>query len=200
MPGFEFFSQGNAHLAAQFLAPGVVALYVRSRFVPGRTLAQPLIAYLAVSIAYHGLILSAIPLPLDPPWSITYTLAGPAAAGFLLGLEVRFGLAHSLLSRIGIQPIHAIPTAWDWKFSRMKPHWILVTFKDGTRIAGYCGRKSFISSDPSERDVYIEQIYDLDDNERWTPAEGKGLLILPGEISTIETWPCAEDENHAPPR
>ncbi len=41
------------------------------------------------------------------PWSIAYILLGPAALGLLLGLEIRFGLLHALLSRIGIQPITA---------------------------------------------------------------------------------------------
>ena len=44
----------------------------------------------------------------------------------------------------------------------MPPQWVLVTLKDGTRFAGYCGPQSFISSDPAEHDMYIEQTYDLD--------------------------------------
>lgn len=55
----------------------------------------------------------------------------------------------------------------------MEPHWILVTFKDSTRVAGYCGRESFISSDPSERDIYIERVYDVDDNGTWIPIDPK---------------------------
>ena len=51
MPDFEAFNLANAHLAAFLLVPGIVALFTRSRFLPGRLLPQPLLAYLAVSIA-----------------------------------------------------------------------------------------------------------------------------------------------------
>ena len=29
------------------------------------------------------------------------------------------------------------------------PQWVLVTLKDGTRFAGFCGTGSFMSSDPA---------------------------------------------------
>ena len=155
IPDLDILDPASAQLAAAFLMPGVVALYVRSRFVPVRTQSQPVIAYLAVSIDYHGLAFAfAVPLPPGPRLPIAYMLAGPAALGLALGLEVRLGLLHGILGRIGIQPIRSIPTAWNRKFGRMKPHWMQVTFKDGTRVAGYCGKKSFMLSDRAERDLY----------------------------------------------
>ncbi len=33
---------------------------------------------------------------------------------------------------------------------RMQASWVLVTLKDGTRFAGFCGSASFISPDPQE--------------------------------------------------
>ncbi len=76
----------------------------------------------------------------------------------------------------------------------MKAQWVLVTFKDGTYLRGYCGPNSFISSDPTERDMYIERVYDLGDNGLWVDQDEKGALIAPGEISTIEFWPCHPEE------
>ena len=196
-----------AHLATFFLVPDIIALFIRSRFVPARTLAYPLLAYLAVSLAYHGLALSLatllpqpVSLPLvTPAASLVYIFAGPAILGLTLVLDIRFGLIRRLLTPLGIQPIHAIPTAWDWKFNGMEPHWILVTFKDSTRVAGYCGRESFISSDPSERDIYIVRVYDVDDNGTWIPIDPKVMLITHDEISMIEFTPChPEDTPDAP--
>ena len=66
----------------------------------------------------------------------------------------------------------------------MTGEWVLVTLKDGTRFAGYCGPDSFMSSDPAERDLYIQWVYDLDDEDGWRSRGETGLLIAGGEINT----------------
>lgn len=72
--------------------------------------------------------------------------------------------------------------------------WVLVTLKNGTRFAGFCGTDSFMSSEPAERDLYIQWVYDLDDEDNWQPRGETGLLIAGGEISTIEFWPYKLEE------
>ena len=37
---------------------------------------------------------------------------------------------------------------------------VLVALRDGTHIGGLMGSDSFVSSDPAERDIRIQQIYD----------------------------------------
>ena len=71
----------------------------------------------------------------------------------------------------------------------MTYQWVLVTLKDGTRFAGFCGSESFMSSDPTERDIYIQRIYDIDDENKWSPRGDNGVLIAAGEVQTIEFWP-----------
>ena len=61
-----------------------------------------------------------------------------------------------------------MPTAWDWKFGDTSAQWVLVTLNDDTKFAGYLGLRSFISSDPGERDIYIERIYDLSNRANGT--------------------------------
>ena len=120
---------------------------------------------------------------------------GPAALGLLLGVNIQKDLFRRVLQRGGLNLVHATPTAWDWKFRAMPTQWVLVTLKDGTRFAGYCGPESFISSDPAERDMYIEWIYDVDSDNKWVNVGKKGVLITSGEIQTIEFWPYTELEN-----
>ncbi len=55
------------------------------------------------------------------------------------------------------------------------------------------GSDSFVSSDPTERDIYIQQIYDIDDPNNWNPRN-HGVLITGGEISTIEFWQLLDSE------
>jgi len=88
----------------------------------------------------------------------------------------------------GLNAVHEVPSAWDWKFGKGENLWILVKLKDDTEFAGFCGENSFISSDPSERDIFIERVYELDDNNVWHEQAGKGVLIAQGEIRTIEIW------------
>ncbi|MCY4531320.1 MAG: DUF6338 family protein [Gammaproteobacteria bacterium] len=70
-----------------------------------------------------------------------------------------------------------------------------VDTQDGTRFAGYCGSESFMSSDPTGRDIYIERIYDLIDDNVWSPRGENGVLITAGEVQTIEFWPNTPLEN-----
>ena len=68
----------------------------------------------------------------------------------------------------------------------MARQWVIITLKDGTCFGGYCDKNSFISSDPSERDIYIHYIYEIDDDGEWCLRPGTGMLISAGEVSRIE--------------
>ncbi len=189
-------------LILSFLVPGLVVLYVRSQFLTGRMQAHKdaLLAYFALSVVWWGLslpvvawALGSLPLTSERPglW-LLLTLVGPAAFGALLGVNASRGWTRRLLGRFGLRLIHVMPTAWDWKFEAMPASWVLVTLKDGTRFAGFCGSDSFISSDPQERDMYIQRIYNLDAEEKWVDQGDKGLLVRGSEIRSIEFWPYTD--------
>ena len=202
MPGFT--TLGNLYLIVGFLAPGLIVLFVRSQFVTGRITPNLGVGpYVIVSVVYYALAYPFVELVLSIPepglWKVLgwfgLILVGPATLGLLLGVNIQKDLFRRALQRCGLNLVHAIPTAWEWKFGAMPPQWVLVTLKDGTRFAGYCGPDSFMSSDPTERDMYIEQIYDLDDDDNWINVGRKEVLVTSGEVQTIEFWPCTEEEN-----
>ena len=160
-------SVDNLYLIVAFLAPGLIVLFVRSQFVTGRIASDlGVVPYVVVSVIYYALAYPFIEIVRsisDPGFGRLLSwfgliFVGPAALGLLLGVNIQKDLFRRMLQRCGLNLVHAIPTAWEWKFSSMPPQWVLVTLKDGTRFAGYCGPESFISSDPTERDMYIEQI------------------------------------------
>ena len=197
-------SLDNLYLIVGFLVPGLVVLFVRSQFVTGRSPSHSaaLLSYLTVSVIYYALalplvdfVLSIHKLDYDKALAwFTLILAGPAALGLLLGINIQKNLFRRVLQRCRLNPVHVMPTAWDWKFGGMTSEWVLVTLKDGTRFGGFCGPGSFISSDPTERDIYIERIYDINDETNWSPREN-GVLIAAGEVQTIEFWPYTSQEN-----
>lgn len=175
------------------VVPGVIIIYFRSLFINGQTPSgtEVILRYLTVSTLYQAIIYPMLkfisdaggttPLALWPVLVFMF----PAIVGTLLGLEVRKGFLRRLYRRIGLNPVHPIPSAWDWKMGDMAGGWVYVTLKSGVGYAGYMSEKSFSSSTSQERDLYIDQLYSQPDGRGWQPLD-RSLLICGGEISTIE--------------
>ena len=201
----NFLGIDNIFLVVAFSIPGLIILFVRSKFLTGKISSEnPLIYYFAVSSIYYILAWLTVNSPFvqqldyQNPWHMLFLLLlGPIVFGFLAGYSSRKGYIRGLVRRAGLGTLtHPIPAAWDWKFTDMKEEWVLVTLKDGTRFAGFFGEKSFASSDPQKRDMYIQWVYDLDKDDNWVyPKSEKGLLISAGEIRTIEFFPYPNEPN-----
>jgi len=187
-----------------FLVPGLVVLFVRSQFVTGRRPphSAAVLSYLTISVIYYALALPLLHLALSTSGTWQSPLAwfslifvGPAGLGLLLGLNVQKNWLRRVLQRWHLSVVHPIPTAWDWKFGRSGYEWVLVTLKDGTRFGGFCGPESFMSSDPNERDLYIQWVYEIDGEGQWRASDERGLFIAAGEVRTIEFWSEKPGEN-----
>ncbi len=215
---FDFLKIENVPFILFFIVPGLIISFIRAQFIKNRVLtnSESVLSYLTISMIYHALVfplfLIFIPEIIQLPsmkeliqlvhTNIGYTififvifvLIIPLVFGLLLGLNIQEEWIYSLLRRCKINPVHAVSTAWDWKFSIMREQWVLVTLKDDTKYAGYCDpESSFFSSEPTERDIYIEYVYNLDDDNKWEPIPGKSVLITGGEVKTIEFWQRKEE-------
>lgn len=185
-----------------FAVPGLIALYVRAQFLTGRMppAAEGILAYTTVSLIYHALAFPFRPAihgasPLDGSWTwtwFTFVFFVPVLLGVILGLNARQDWIGTLLRKLHLVTTHPIGCAWDWKFGDISDCWVLVVLKNGTQWAGYLGEQSFISSDPSERDIYIQQVYEVDEDNNWTPRLS-GVWIANGEIQSVEFWPMREE-------
>lgn len=81
------------------------------------------------------------------------------------------------------------PLAWDFYFSKAKPSYIKVHFKDKDRepIVGWFGVNSFASSYPNSQDIYIEGIYTTQGKKlTGIKKNTMGILIKGEEILSIE--------------
>ncbi len=197
------FPQSDFASILPFLIPGFVALWVRSQFVRGvnPTLDKDnFVTYMAFSSIYDTLVVRFI----DAKWITDSTLIFlvifvivPAIFGLLLGINVQRNFVRGVLSRFGLYTIHALPTAWDWVFNRaVSEQWVLVTLKNGIQFSGLYGLDSFAGSNPNERDLYIQWLYDINEEGDWAPVDedGNGVLIAASEISTVEFWPAKTSE------
>ena len=176
------------------LAPGVIFLFVRSQFTTGR-LNPPhaILTYVVISTVYYAVVfpLTNIEIILQSylGW-VLIVFVVPIIFGLLSGIDIQKGYTHKFFRRIKLNPLHAVPSAWDWKFNNIERQWVLVTLKDETKIVGLFGGNSFASSDPNERDMYLEWIHGIVDKKgNFSSKDETGILIAGGEIKTIEFLP-----------
>lgn len=199
----DFSDSGTLYLTFALIVPGLVIVYFRAQFLTGRLQkhSEALLTYFSLSAVYGAIALPIIDLlharspdaPV-PVWQWLFLVfLGPALMGIVLGYVTRAEAIRKLLNHIGINPVHAVPTAWDWKFGNMKQQLVIITLKDETKFAGYCGRGSFMSSDPTERDLFVEKIYAWGEDDQWLDNGEHSLWVPANEIKTIELFPVENE-------
>ncbi|MDT9717443.1 DUF6338 family protein [Paenibacillus sp. ClWae2A] len=120
-------------------------------------------------------------------WSIILgliVLLLPYVIGIFTGIAAERDWIRKLLLKTGINPVHPSPTAWDYIMSNDSSY-VIVTLKNGFVIYGLFASKSLASTVPTEKDLYLEEIFELDENEEWLP-KAKGIWISGPEILHIE--------------
>lgn len=192
--------------ALAFIVPGFIIVRTREQFIAGRkqAVSEDLLEYIVYGAINFAAFSWLIFLLNRAEWSaeqaafgwFVVVLLGPVCLGALMGVTAQRGWLGKLLSIVGTKPVHAVPTAWDWKFGRMSGEHALITFKDGTKIGCYISERSFISSEPGERDLYAELVYEIAEDNTWHLRQ-KSVLITHGEISMIEFYKTGEPYNEA---
>jgi hypothetical protein len=208
MPDFK--GVENFHLVLLFIVPGLVALFVRSKFITGRTPspAENVLSFVVLSLVYYSLTILFVEraLAVQEPWLtrasvwILLILVGPVLFGFVLGVAAQKEWATWIAGKLDLTIVHVIPAAWDWRFCKVPRGgmFIMVTLTSGERVAEFFGSSSFASSDAGERDLYIEEEYTVTEQVTWEPRPEKvGILISAKEIRYVEFWnhPTAETGN-----
>jgi len=91
-------------------------------------------------------------------------------------------------SSIAKHIIHPIQKPWDYVFGKREAFWVIVHLKDGRKIGGRFDINSFASSYPAEEQIYLEEVWRLDENGGFIePIErSKGILVLSKEILLVE--------------
>lgn len=89
------------------------------------------------------------------------------------------------------------PTAWDYIFNKRKSYWVILNLKSGDRIGGIYDVNSYTSAFPYEHDIYIEKIWELDEDGGFIQQieQSAGMWVQGSEISAIEFFVNSIDEN-----
>src|ERR1035437_34364 len=193
------------YVALVFIVPGFVFLSLRNQFVAGQGKLgkEQLLSYLTISgvnFALCGWIIYAAyknnyGVPMKAASWMLVIIAIPALAGIISGVCNQRDYDRKFYHWLKLEPIHTVPSAWDYKFSKSPGEWVLVKLKDGTQFGGWWSGQSFASDDRTERDLLIEQVFEVPDTGPWK-ATAKSLLIMAGEIQTIEFTPEQRSEVH----
>jgi hypothetical protein len=183
-----------------FVVPGFILHSTFAMFVPRRDERTDLtlLRYLTwtslnyaiwswlVYLVFHAAFFTAHPVRSAIAWA-TIIFISPVVLGLLLAFLSQKEVARKALQRVGLNPIHEIPTAWDYKFSTTGPAWVLVTLKDGSSVAGLFGSGSFASSDPSGRDLYVQEVFRAVLGGQWERVpRSEGILIQGEQIKHVE--------------
>jgi hypothetical protein len=183
-------------LVLAFIVPGLIIMYIRSRFIYGRPPSHRdnILSYIVLSTLYYALIIPFIgeALAKRESWTawaaawIGLILIGPYILGVILGVATQKEWFAWVTNKLELTLVHVIPAAWDWRFSTIPRSgmFVMITLSNDEKVAGFFGSNSFASSDAGDR----EEEYSVTD-EGWKPRDEKvGILIPLSMIKYVEFW------------
>lgn len=131
-------------------------------------------------------------------FSFIIMVLSPYLLGQIFAIIQKKEIARKIYNKIGFSPINPIPTSWDYVFSNVpSKSWIKVTLTDDNIIYGKFSGNSYAADDETKLDIYIEKVFDVDDEGNWNAVErSNGILIVHNHIKHIEFFSNEEDSNN----
>jgi Family of unknown function (DUF6338) len=129
--------------------------------------------------------------------AIMVLLLLPAAAALAAWGWVRSDWRLVWLARLKVKRTHRVPTSWDFAFDHEQDLLLVVTLRDGARVAGYYGRRSHSGYGTRTRDLYLEERWDFTDDgdQLERPAPGTlGVWINAGDIVAVEQYALSDEQ------
>jgi hypothetical protein len=179
------------------LAPGLIISSIRARAITGSVpdYKDRLIAYAIISIGYFAAVAplfhveSSLRLP-DWLWSFLQYFLVPTFLGIAAAYIHQWQWVYKTAECFGLQLAHHLPAAWDYTFQALPVGtFIIVTLTDGTQIPGKMGRNSFAASSKEERDLLIEELWEVATDGTWQASNPTRNILLCGkDIKYIEIF------------
>lgn len=183
-----------------FVVPGFVAMKVYDLLVPSerRNFADSLIEVVSFSMLNLAVVfwlIAEVNKPefrsAHPVWYYLATFGVLFVAPACLAVGARSLLASGLLRG---RVLHPTPTGWDFFFGKGRPCWMLFHLKSGMKLGGFYAGASFASSFPQAQDVYVEEVWRVDDAGRFVERVDRtaGALIKGEDCNLIELFTAEE--------
>jgi hypothetical protein len=199
---------GAVFYTVSFIVPGFLMSAMLEAFIPPvrRETTHAWVKYLTFSCLNYGiwsgfiywLLTSGAPQEHAVLTGIAWfavTFVSPLVIGAILGVLRTKKPVRNMLRKIGFYVIHPTPTAWEYKLGDGRPYWVIVTCEDGSKIRGRYSGRSLASSEPDQRDIYLERIYSVSEGGDWEYMEEScGMWISSGDIRRIEFFEMQKEE------
>lgn len=196
----DLISPNNFEFFARYFLSGFIVFSVRSRYVLGEKPKAGEIVFEAVVLSLLNQLIFLAILPvlgwitvgLAPDLAraargrslfFVEVLIQPALLGVVIGRFLQTGWNSAILRRLAMPVVPPKRRAYDFAFTQNETEgFVIITYGDGTEVFGYYGENSLAASDANRSDIYLERLYDVDENGQWfeqTPSRG-ALLNLDG--------------------
>lgn len=195
-------------LFAVFVCPGLVSMQVYRLLMPAKAIEWTTAIVEALFYSFVNFVL-CFPILLGLSWKdfsflhahpiwfslgvLIVLLVGPLLWPFLFVSAIR---SKRLMKHLQLP----YPTAWDAFFDRRQPCFLLVHLNDGSMVGGYFGDGSYASAFPNDGDLYINAVYQLDEDGRFGQPvpDTRGVLLRKADYVYIEIFdiPPIQEANH----
>lgn len=184
------------------LAPGVIILWVRGRFLDSAPpkLTDRALVYAIVSVAYNAAAypLFHVPTYITLPswlWQITLNVLLPLLVGIIIVFFDKSERFYKLSEQLGLRPVHHEATAWDRRFRNRSPAYTIVHLSDGSEVRGAWVGDSFASSNAVDRDIFLSEMWRVADDGSWSKLHPpRSILICGGSVRMVEFIEGGSDE------
>ena len=199
-----------------FFIPGFIVDSIVDRFIvrATRTDAQRLLRIIAYSALNYALlspfIIPRIPFLIglyrnpgeqsfdfypDGLFTIFTLLILPVVIGILIAYVTQGQALTRIATAVNLGTNELTPKAWDVVFGQGNAYWVIIETDDGKRHAGIFVPKSYVSSYPEPEDIYIEELWRLDEEGNFDAKipGSKGAHFRGDKIRTIYFYASEED-------
>jgi len=186
-----------------FVIPGFIGLKFYELLFPGppKDSSKQIIDAIAISCFNYALLLW--PIAIIESSGIRKTNAALYSAFYvfvLLLAPICWAFAYKWI-RLNPLTQKVLPhpsNPWDYIFGQLKPYWIVVTLKDGTKIGGKYDSLSFASSSGNVERLYLEEAWVLTDQGGFKRKRQNtaGTLVMCHDVSSIEFFHLTHPEDN----
>lgn len=190
----EIFEIDKLIIFLLFFIPGFISLKVYKLIVASEKIdftnsIFEIVAFSSLNYAFFSWLILIISKPHFLTnhfgWTVFFILIILLVAPTLWPFIVIWLMRRRLLKKFILSPYHS---PWDYFFTKRQSCWVIVYFKDGTKIGGVYGKNSYASAYPHDEKLYLEELWEITNNRDFSRRVERtsGVMILNEEIKYIE--------------
>jgi hypothetical protein len=179
----EHLTAENLHWFLVFVVPGFISMKVYDLFVPSprRDFSKSILEVMSFSSINLAILYPFVGTAWDDKRSLLVLFIAP----ILWPVLYAWVSSWSIVRR---HTLHPIAKPWDYVFSKCGPLWVIAHMKDGRRIGGIYDKRSFASSYPADEQLYLQEIWRLDETGAFKERvdRSRGILLAARDIDALE--------------